>query len=238
MAFLTARWSNLILITYAVPPKLLEHRLPEDLELDTRNGRAFASLVAFDFLDTRVLGVAWPGFRNFPEVNLRFYVRDRQSGERGVMFVREFVPLRFVAWVARRIYNEPYEAVPMRSRVAAAADGISIAHEFTAGGRVNSIRANGDLATTCPADTTDEHFFKEHRWGFGRSRGGGGGGRCIRYEVIHPTWECHAVRSWALDLDWRRVYGEEWAVLQDAQPCSVIIAKGSAGTVLPKRSVD
>ena len=65
-----------------------------------------------------------------------------------------------------------------------------------------------------------------------------GHAQCIRYEVIHPTWECHAVRSWALDLDWRRVYGEEWAVLQDAQPCSVIIAKGSAVTVLPKRSVD
>ena len=233
MAFLTARWSNLILLTYAVPPDLLRHRLPDELELDTRDGRAFASLVAFDFLETRVLGVAWPGFRNFPEVNLRFYVRDRRGGERGVMFVREFVPQRFVAWVARTIYNEPYAAVPMRSRVDVSGDAISVAHELTVGGRTHAIRASGDAAAVCPAETSDAHFFKEHRWGFGRSRGG----RCIRYEVVHPTWECHAVREWSLDLDWAGVYGPEWAVLQDVRPVSVVLAKGSGVRVLPKRSL-
>jgi hypothetical protein len=150
-----------------------------------------------------------------------------------VMFIREFVPQRLVAWVARTIYNEPYQATPMHSRVEMHDGAIVIEHEFTAGGRVNLIRAIGDLATTCPADTSDEHFFKEHRWGFGRARRGG---RCITYEVIHPTWECHAVREWKLDLDWRSVYGEEWAILQDAQPCSVLIAKGSRVSVLPKRA--
>src|SRR5262245_23022935 len=86
-AFLTARWSNLFLATDAVPPALLRPRLAPGLDLDTRDGQAFVSLVAFDFLDTRVLGVPWPGYRNFPELNLRFYVRH--GGERGVMFIRE-----------------------------------------------------------------------------------------------------------------------------------------------------
>src|SRR4051794_41098406 len=100
MHFLTARWSNLCLFTYAVPRPLLEPRLAPGLELDTRDGQSFVSLVAFDFLDTRVLGVPWPGYRNFPEINLRFYVRRPLPDggfERGVMFVREFVPQWFVA---------------------------------------------------------------------------------------------------------------------------------------------
>src|SRR5438270_13540279 len=84
--FLTARWSNLCLLSYAVPPTLLENRLPAGLELDTRDGQAFVSLVAFDFLDTRVFGIPWPGYRNFAELNLRFYVR--QGEERGVVFLR------------------------------------------------------------------------------------------------------------------------------------------------------
>ena len=66
--FLSARWSNLILITYAVPPELLRPYLPDGIALDTRDGQSFASLVAFDFLDTRVLGVPWPGFRTFAEM--------------------------------------------------------------------------------------------------------------------------------------------------------------------------
>ena len=233
MAFLTARWSNLILLTYAVPPELLQHRLPDELELDMRDGCAFASLVAFDFLETRVLGVAWPGYRKFPEVNLRFYVRRKGDGERGVMFVREFVPKRLVAWIARAIYNEPYRAVPMRSAVNVRGETISIGHEFDVGGRTHSICAIGDAAAACPSESSDEHFFKEHRWGFGRTRGG----RCVCYEVVHPRWECRAVLSWSLQLDWASVYSPEWAVLQEARPCSVVLAKGSSVQVLPKRAM-
>ena len=70
--FLTARWSNLFLASYAVPPALLEERLPPGLTLDLRDGQAFVSLVAFEFLNTRVLGVPWPGHVNFAELNLRF----------------------------------------------------------------------------------------------------------------------------------------------------------------------
>src|SRR5436853_7761698 len=105
-AFLTARWRNLILATYAIPEDLLRQRLPPGVELDRRDGSCFASLVAFQFLDTRVLGVTWPGCRDFPEWNLRFYVR--RGGERGVCFVREFVPRWLVATAARVLYNGPY----------------------------------------------------------------------------------------------------------------------------------
>ena len=54
--FLTAEWRNLFLATYAVPPSLLRTHLPAGLELDTRDGNAFVSLVAFQFIHTRVLG--------------------------------------------------------------------------------------------------------------------------------------------------------------------------------------
>jgi uncharacterized protein YqjF (DUF2071 family) len=102
-AFLRAEWVNLILANFAAPPELLRPRLPPGLELDTRGGRAFCSLVAFDFRNTRVLGVPWPGYRDFPEWNLRFYVR--RGPQRGVVFVREFVPPRLVAWLARGLYT-------------------------------------------------------------------------------------------------------------------------------------
>src|SRR5262249_7166885 len=114
MTFLTARWSNLILATYAVPEELLAPRLPRGLELDRRDGQCFVSLVAFDFLRTNVFGIPWPGFRNFPEINLRFYVRS--GDRRGVVFIREFVPKALVAWLARMFYNEPYEATSMSSQ--------------------------------------------------------------------------------------------------------------------------
>src|SRR5262249_34292929 len=104
--FLTANWINLFVVTYAVPPEILKPFLWPGLSLDLRGGDAFVSLVVFDFSDTRVRGISWPGYRNFPELNLRFYVR--QGTERGVVFIREIVGKRLVAWIARTLYNEPY----------------------------------------------------------------------------------------------------------------------------------
>lgn len=88
--FLKARWHDLLLITYDIDPELLNEHLPPGLEPDTREGRAFISLVAFDFLNTRVKGLKFPFHVNFPEINLRIYVKN--NDRRGVVFIKEFVP--------------------------------------------------------------------------------------------------------------------------------------------------
>jgi uncharacterized protein len=225
--FLTARWSNLFLANYRVPGELLRPRLPPGLELDRRDGSAFVSLVAFDFLNTRVLGVPWPGYRNFPEVNLRFYVRH--GDRRGVVFVRELVPPRLVAFVARTVYNEPYSALPMTSAVTETADGITVEHRIRDRDRTHVIRAIGGKPATRPAADSVEHFFKEHQWGFGRTRRGA----TLRYEVRHPAWDVFSVRDFDIDLDWASLYGPEWAVLQSARPDSTMLAVGSPVAVYP-----
>ncbi len=226
--FLTARWTHLLLASFVVPQELLRPRLPPGLELDLRDGQAFVSLVFFDFLDTRVLGVPWPGFRNFPEINLRFYVR--RGDDRGVVFVREFVPQRLVAWLARTIYNEPYRAVPMRSNVVTEPESVRVEHSFAFGGRTHTMRAVGGRPAYVPGPESIEAFFKEHHWGFGTTRSG----RTLRYHVAHPVWEVYPVREVHLDLDWAAAYGPEWAVMQDAQPASTVLAVGSPVAVYPK----
>src|SRR5690242_13649205 len=114
--FLTAEWRDLVMLNYEVPQGLLEPLVPGGVELDHWNGTLYVSVVGFLFRDTRVLGLAIPGHRTFEEVNLRFYVRREVAGEerRGVVFIRELVPRRAIATVARLLYNEPYRAVAMR----------------------------------------------------------------------------------------------------------------------------
>lgn len=225
--FLTARWSDLAILTYEVPPSLLTPHLPAGLTLDTRGGAAFASLVAFDFLDTRVWGIPWPGFRKFPELNLRFYVK--QGHRRGVVFIREFVPRPLVSWLARAIYHEPYLVAPIESKVDDGASAVATARRLRWHGRDHRIEVTGDKPAVPPATDSDEHFFKEHHWGFGRSRGG----RTLAYEVKHPPWEIYPVRSWSLDLDWVSVYGPGWGELAHEKPASVMLAAGSYVSVFP-----
>jgi uncharacterized protein YqjF (DUF2071 family) len=226
--FLTAEWRNLFLATYAIPPALIQPRLPSGLELDTRNGDAFVSLVAFQFLNTRVLGVPWPGYRNFTELNLRFYVRH--GGERGVVFVREFVPQRLVAWMAWAIYNEPYRAAPLTTHCQETQESRTMEYRLTWAGREHVLRVTGRKPGYLPEPASDEHFFKEHHWGFGRTRRG----QALRYEVAHPVWEVLPVQSYHVEMDWALVYGPEWSFLSKAAPMSTVFAVGSAIAVSPK----
>ena len=227
-SFLTARWSNIFLANYAVPHDLLLPRLPPGLELDLREGGAFVSLVAFDFLDTKVLGIPWPGYRDFSELNLRFYVR--RGDERGVVFVREFVPKRLIVWLARGIYNEPYRSAPMTSSNCENDVSITIEHRLTLAGRANVLRVTGAKPAYRPDVSSQEHFFKEHQWGFNTDRRG----RTVRYRVEHPIWDVFPVRDYTIDLDWEAVYGPEWRLLHDVAPISTILAVGSAVAVYPK----
>jgi uncharacterized protein YqjF (DUF2071 family) len=223
--FLTAEWRHLCLFTYEVAAEQLEDRCPPGTELDLLDGRAHLSLVAFDFLDTRVGGIAWPGFRSFPEINLRIYVRTGEK--RGVAFVREYVPQRLVAWLARRLYNEPYLRAPMESRVITAGDTITVEHHLRTAEATNSLRVTAATTTRRPKDDSIEHHFKEHQWGFGKSRDG----KLLTYEVRHPVWDVYPVTSSELDWNWHDVYGPTWAFLSDLSPVSIILAAGSAVSV-------
>jgi len=226
-SFLTAKWANVALLTYAVDPEVLEPLLPPECQLDLRDGRAFVSLVAFDFLDTRVHGIPWPGYRNFPEINLRFYVRHGEH--RGVSFIQEFVPQRLVAFMARTFYNEPYRAAAMVSKTTSNDETIEVEHQLNYGGRQHRLKLCGSISGFLPADDSIEHFFKEHSWGFGTSRHR----QLLRYRVIHPQWNIWPLKSWELDWDWSAVYGNRWSFLQKAEPYSVIFAEGSDVRVSP-----
>lgn len=228
MRFLTARWENLCLFTYAVPPELLRPRLPSGLELDGRDGKCFVSLVAFWFANTKVWGIPWPTFRHFAELNLRFYVRH--GSERGVVFIREFVPQRFVAWMARTLYNEPYYAAPLTHVVTEQADSVTAVCQLTWQGRQHTLRMTGKKPGVRVAADSVEHFFKEHKWGYNRNRKG----RAVRYEVQHPEWKIYPVEHYELDFDFAAVYGPEWSFLKDQPPYSTVFAAGSEIAVFSK----
>lgn len=227
--FLQAHWSHLCVLSYEVPAELLTPHLPRGLVLDSREGRHFASLVAFDFENTRVKGVGWPFHRDFPEVNLRFYVRSK-TGERGVCFIREFVPKAIVSWVARRIYHEPYECISMNSEVHRRGQGLEVIHRFRHHDRWQELR----VATTrdpplLPTEDSWESFFIDQQWGFGRDASG----VPTRYRVVHPRWMVYHVEWAEVKVNWAKTYGPAWKILDHAKPFSKILAEGSEVAVYP-----
>jgi uncharacterized protein len=224
MPFLTAEWRDLIGVTFPCSADPLSPYLPPGATIDTLEGSPRVSLVAFAFSRTRVLGVPIPGHIRFPEINLRFYVRYR--GQRAVVFIRELVPRRAIATIARLRYNEPYVRVPMSCgrELDTTSGAVRVWHRFAQG---SSVAVTASATGTLPEPGSPGHWLTDHALGIGRRRDGA----AVLYHVAHPTWALHEIAAIDLDVDFAAVYGPEWAWLADAQPSHVSLATGSAVTV-------
>lgn len=221
------------MINYEVPPDILAPLVPRGVTLDTFEGRTLVSMVGFLFENTRVLGVPPPFHQNFEEVNLRFYVRHAAANEirRGVVFVKELVPKFMIAWVARNVYNENYEALPMRHSVD---PGQRARYEWELAGRWNSLEVTtaGDPYLSTPG--SEEEFITEHYWGYTAQRDGS----TIQYQVEHPKWKVWRAAHARFDCDVAAVYGSQFAPYLNKEPSSAFLAEGSdvvvyEGTTLP-----
>lgn len=222
--FLTAEWRSLVMLNFEVPVDVLLPRAPKGTVLDLYEGRALVSVVGFRFLKTTLLGAAIPGYRDFDELNLRFYVRHAaDESRRGVVFVKEIVPHRAVAWMARWLYNENYFAHPMRSKVEPAGDDHHYTYAFDAHGRTHTLSARTHGVARPLAPGSEEAFIAEHYYGYATQRDGG----TLEYRVEHEPWDAHAVQHAALDLDGGLVYGEAFGPSLSAPPRSALIAVGS-----------
>jgi uncharacterized protein YqjF (DUF2071 family) len=227
--FLSAEWRHLAMYNVEVDPTALDPLIPAGTELDFWNGKTFLSIVGFQFLGTRVYGVPIPFHRNFAEVNLRFYVRRNaeEGWRRGVVFVREFVPRRAVAFVARRVYNEPYAVASMKSEIhvpdAGSKGAGSTKYSWKFAGSVNVLEAIDAGEAKLPAPGSEEEFITEHYWGYTRLRDGA----TAEYEVGHPRWLVRAATNYRFKCDAAACYGTRFCEALSSPPTSVFVADGS-----------
>lgn len=223
--FLTAKWQDLVMANYEVEPEILAGFVPNGTTLDFEGGKCFVSLVAFMFLDTRVLGFPVPFHINFEEVNLRFYVKRETANEikRGVVFVKEIVPRFAIAFVARTFYGEPYEAWRMSHEKSEK----SLRYGWRKDEFQNDIKVEIGENTGVPAENSHGEFIIEHYWGYTTR----GKRRTDEYKVEHPKWEIFAVENYEINTDFGRLYGERFAFLNGRKPYSIFMAKGSTVAV-------
>jgi hypothetical protein len=111
------RWRDLLFAHWPVPADALRPLVPDSLEIDTYDDRAWLGIVPFRMEDVapRFLPSP-PGPGNFPELNVRTYVR---RGDRGaVWFLSLDAASRLAVEGARAAFHLPY----YRARMSADTD--------------------------------------------------------------------------------------------------------------------
>jgi uncharacterized protein YqjF (DUF2071 family) len=141
--------------------------------------------------------------------------------------------------IGRAAYNEPYVALPMRSRVATMpGPERSVEYQWNAGNRRDAgwcrlrVEAPGSSEPIAPLPESEACFVTEHYWGYTRQRDGA----TVEYEVEHAPWRVWPVTAATLDGDLAPFYGDTFAKTLATTPCSACLAEGSAVKVFwPRR---
>ncbi|NIJ54445.1 YqjF family protein [Dyadobacter arcticus] len=232
--FLNAKWENLIMANYSIGPEILLPYLPKGTELDYHDGKTFVSLVGFLFRDTRIFGLPIPFLGTFEEINLRFYVTRKVGSEvrRGVVFVNETVPNRFVAWVANYLYKEHYVAVPTTHDWTVNENVKRVKYQWINDKEWKSIYAEAQAINKPLIVGSEEEFIFEHYYGYTRVDER----TSEEYAVQHPRWNVNDVTSYQIDCNFETMYGKDFAFLNNVKPDSVFLAEGSTVSVKWKRN--
>ncbi len=225
--FLSARWEYLAMFNYEVDTAILIPHLPPYTELDLYNGKAIVSVVGFMFNNTSVLGIKWPGFVNFEEVNLRYYIKyfDGIKWRRGVGFISEIVPQFLVAGMANLFYNEHYSTAKMKHTIQEVNEQLEVEYCWKKKTQQwNSMWIKSDTVLHDIAIGSAEEFIFEHYYGYNKQNGK----TTIEYSLQHPLWQVYPVKDYKLNCDVEKLYGAVFVpFIEKVKPLSVFLAKGS-----------
>lgn len=233
--FLTAEWQNLAIANFEVDPDLLKSFVPAGTEIDFYDQKCLISLVAFQFINTKVLGVRVPYHSDFEEINLRFYVRRKENGlwRRGVTFIREIVPKYAITIIANSLYQEKYITLPTRHSLDLGNYSLRHTYQWKYRNQWNTFSVAAGLTTDDLIPGSLEEFITEHYWGYTKLNAIS----TTEYQVDHPRWEMHSINSYHIDVEFEKLYGTSFKILNQIAPQSIMLAKGSPVVVLGKRKI-
>ncbi len=182
-------WNNALFLHWAVPVGPLRGSIPSELPLDTFDGRAYISLVAFTMERIRPRRLpAVDHISCFEEINVRTYI-DR-DGKKGVYFLSIEAGKAFSAFVARTLSSLPYQ----RSMITREK------------GHINSKDRLGQKQLDVVFEVGDRILEKTvlDRWLTERySLYYMDRGAPRRYEVHHDEWPLHQVELRSMDLNYQ-----------------------------------
>lgn len=174
---MTQRWNDLLFAHWRVSLSQVAKLLPDGLQVDTHMGSAWLGVVPFWMDRIKIRGVPpIPGARSFPELNVRTYVRDQQTGTPGVYFFSLDAGSLMAVAAARLFYHLPYQWAEMRAEQCAERE-ISFYSRRLLSSRevVFKARYRGLGPTRRLAEAragTLEHFLMERSCLFTRNRAG------------------------------------------------------------------
>lgn len=170
-------WNKALFFHWAIEKEILEKLIPQGVELDTYNGKAWISLVAFTMEKIRPrLLPSFPPISTFHEINLRTYVT--KDNKPGVYFLNIEAQKWLSGYLSRKISGLPYQKSKISHNLK---NNKLIANFETKGFNLEVDYQIGNLIS----NKTDLDIFLTERYCLYLELND----ELIRYEIHHLPWE-------------------------------------------------
>ncbi|MFP8954806.1 YqjF family protein [Natrialbaceae archaeon A-arb3/5] len=178
-------WRHGLFAHWPVDPDELRPHVPQQLQLETRNGRAWMSVLPFVLTNAGIRGTPQIARTAFPELNVRTYVRYR--GDPGLFFFSIDVGHAPIAAILGRttrlpVYNARMHVGSDESQVAFSSTRTGTSTRETPGRFAVTYRPNGPARTADP--DTLEYWLTERRRFYAPENG-----RVLAGEIAHDPWQ-------------------------------------------------
>lgn len=108
--------NHVLYISYLVPAARMRGLIPEILPLSIVGGdKAFVSIVLLNSSQARLNWLPYPSF-DYNQINIRTYVKDPQSNNQAVYFLRSGVTSKFISFATRTI-GVPWEHISCELKI-------------------------------------------------------------------------------------------------------------------------
>lgn len=215
--------TDLLILTWRLPPAELRRHLPPELEPVVEGGDAFVGALLFRNRALRPAALGLPRL-GCSQVNVRSYVRDPESGEPGSVYFHGFHPRpRWLAAWSRLVFRLPTTPLPLRVRRAGGG-----------GWRAGSADGSVEIAAhpaAIPLDLSPRlaDLLTNVHTGYAPTPRGG----LLRWTIWHPPQELHPMTVDAFHLRPLARFG-----LADCRPdLAVLVERVDYEVHLPARRV-
>ena len=181
--FMTQTWHDLLFALWRVDARVLRAIVPQPFAIDRYDGSAWVGVVSFRMTNVAPRGVPnMPGISEFPELNVRTYVRFGDCP--GVYFLSLDAGSTLAVMTARTVFNLPYFAASMH--VAPIDGGRRIAYDSAREEMDARFRATyGPVGVAfTPRRGSLEYFLTERYCLFHVDHRS----RPYRLDIHHPAW--------------------------------------------------
>lgn len=183
---MTGEWKDLIIQTYICSQVDLVPFIPSDVEPDLWKGKAMFSAVAFTFRNVKMYGVKAFFHQYFGELNFRCYVKSKIDGTSGVVFIKEYAAKRLIAFVANKIFGEPFYFYPISRE-----DKELIKYSFVKDGKKEFIECMKQSQYQLPKSNSLTSFIVDRYIAFVKTKKK----TSRKYTIVHKPWRVVKIKE-------------------------------------------